>query len=93
VERGADLIGFGPVFATSTKTDADPVVGLDGLRAVAERVQLPIVAIGGISLDRAALVAGTGVPLAAAISAICAVDSPEAAARALHASLRSGRRG
>jgi thiamine-phosphate pyrophosphorylase len=93
VERGADLIGFGPVFATSTKTNADPVVGLDGLRTVAERVPLPIVAIGGITLARAALVAVTGAPLAAAISAICAVDSPELAARALHAALLSGRAG
>jgi thiamine-phosphate pyrophosphorylase len=86
-EQGADLIGFGPVFATVTKANADPVVGLEGLTAVLERVSIPVVAIGGISLERAQLVARTGVPLAATISALCAGVSPRAAARELHAIL------
>jgi len=45
----ADYIGFGPIFPTSSKARPDPVQGLDGLRAVRQRVTLPIVAIGGIT--------------------------------------------
>jgi thiamine-phosphate pyrophosphorylase len=85
--RGADLIGFGPVFATRSKPDADPVVGVDGLREVCARLQIPVVAIGGIDLLRAPEVAGAGAPMAATISALCQADDPEQAARQLHATL------
>lgn len=85
---GADLIGFGPVFGTTSKPDADPVVGIEALAAVCASVSIPVVAIGGISLERAALVASTGAPLAAAISALCRAPDPAEAARALHAQLR-----
>lgn len=85
--RGADLIGFGPVFATSSKQAPDPVVGLAALQAVVEQISIPVVAIGGINLERAAAVAQTRTPLAAVISAICASDAPEDATRALHAAL------
>lgn len=89
--RGADLIGFGPVFATASKRDPDPVVGVHGLREVCTAVSIPVVAIGGISLANAAEVAGTGVPLAAAIAALCGADDPCEAARRLHAVLGGGR--
>mgnify|MGYP003481970187 FL=1 len=55
-----DYVAFGPVFATGSKQDPDPVVGLEALAWVAARVHgagLPLVAIGGIDLERAALVA------------------------------------
>jgi len=71
VRGGADYIGFGPVYPTSTKIDPDPVQGLDELRAavrVAGRV--PVVAIGGITPARASEVAATGVAAACAISAV-----------------------
>ena len=87
-KRGADLIGFGPIFGTSTKSDHDPVVGLEQLQQVVQQVTIPVVAIGGIQLARAAAVARTGVPLAAAVSAICAARDPEQAARELHQALR-----
>jgi thiamine-phosphate pyrophosphorylase len=86
--QGADLIGFGPVFGTTSKADADPVVGLEALAAVCGRVRIPVVAIGGISPERAALVARAGAPLAAAISALCAAAAPSEAARSMHAALR-----
>ena len=86
-QRGADLIGFGPVFATQSKPDADPVVGLEGLREVCQRVRIPVVAIGGIDQPRAALVAEAGAPLAAAISAVCRAPQVEHAAAQLHAAL------
>jgi thiamine-phosphate pyrophosphorylase len=86
--RGANLIGVGPVFATRSKQDPDPMIGLSGLRAIRAAVQLPIVAIGGIAADNAASVAACGVELAAAIGALCGADDPEAAARTLHRTLR-----
>jgi thiamine-phosphate pyrophosphorylase len=45
----ADYIGYGPIFATASKDNPDPVQGLDGLRRARERSTLPIVAIGGIT--------------------------------------------
>jgi thiamine-phosphate pyrophosphorylase len=90
VRRGADLIGFGPVFGTTTKQNPDATVGLTWLKTVVEQITIPIVAIGGIQLSRAQDIAQTGVPLAAAVSALCAAEDPEQAARELHAVL-SGR--
>jgi thiamine-phosphate pyrophosphorylase len=84
---GADLLGFGPVFATASKLDSEPVVGLPGLQQVCARIAKPIVAIGGVNQTNAADVARCGAPLAAAISAICAATSPEDSARELHALL------
>ena len=89
--RGADLIGFGPVFPTRSKGDADPVVGVAGLRAVCERVSIPVVAIGGIDLERAPEVAAAGAPLAAAISAVCRAPDIEWAAAQLHLALGGAR--
>ncbi len=62
-------VAYGPVFATTTKKDPDPVVGLEGLRQAAElarRARIPLVAIGGITLERAPEV-GRVTPLAAVI--------------------------
>jgi thiamine-phosphate pyrophosphorylase len=52
-ERGASYIGAGPVWATPTKPDADPPIGLDGLAAMAAAVEIPVVAIGGIDARNA----------------------------------------
>ncbi|MDT7041055.1 thiamine phosphate synthase [Candidatus Nitronereus thalassa] len=49
--EGADYLGFGPIFPTSTKADHEPVVGVEGLSYVRNLTTLPIFAIGGISLD------------------------------------------
>jgi thiamine-phosphate pyrophosphorylase len=84
---GADLIGFGPVFATTTKHDPDPVVGFDGLREVCAQGLLPVVAIGGITLERAAEVVAAGAQMAAAIAAVCGAADPCAAAQRLHRAL------
>lgn len=87
--RGADLIGFGPVFATRSKENPDPVVGLQGLSAVCSAVTVPVVAIGGITLDNVARVASCGPALIAAIGALCGADDPEHAARAMHRAART----
>jgi thiamine-phosphate pyrophosphorylase len=67
---GADYIGFGPVFPTQTKSDADPAVGLLALQEVAGAVEIPVVAIGGITLDNVAAVARSGASAAAVIAAV-----------------------
>jgi thiamine-phosphate pyrophosphorylase len=63
-----DYIAVGPIFPTSTKKDADPVVGLDGLREICSRVELPVVAIGGITLERAQDVFHCGASSVAVVS-------------------------
>lgn len=97
VERAAtlppgtlDYLGLGPVWATPTKPDHDPAVGLEGLRALAAASRLPSVAIGGIGLDRAAEVMATGVDGVAVVSAVCAADDPRAAAARLRAVVDGG---
>jgi thiamine-phosphate pyrophosphorylase len=52
--RLADYIGAGPVWATPSKPDADPPIGLDGLRELCAAVSVPVVAIGGIDASNAA---------------------------------------
>lgn len=71
---GADYVGFGPVFPTSTKLDAGPVSDLDTLKQVCEGVSIPVVAIGGIGLSNIASVAANGVHSAAVVSAVVCAD-------------------
>jgi len=67
---GADYLGCGTVYATSTKGDAGPSIGLDGLRRVVEAVPVPVVGIGGIDAARAADVARTGAAGVAVVGAV-----------------------
>ena len=68
--EGADLIAFGPVFATQTKESPDPVVGLQKLEELAQALSLPLVAIGGITLENAGETLQAGARYVAAISAL-----------------------
>jgi thiamine-phosphate pyrophosphorylase len=93
VAGGADYIGFGPVFFTGSKMNPDPLVGLDGLRAVAQALAgaprpVPIVAIGGITPGRAAEIAGTGASAAALIGAMETAADPVATGLAVNAAFR-----
>lgn len=81
VAAGADYIGCGPVFPTTTKKDAGSPVGLDGLAAVAAAVPAPVVAIGGITPARAGGVFDAGAAGCAVVSAVMAAPDP---ARAVH---------
>ena len=78
-----DYIGIGPVFATQTKLDAAPVVGLEKLAQLVRQSPVPVVAIGGISLQNAPGVWQTGVSGLAVVSAVCGAAAPRAAAQAL----------
>jgi thiamine-phosphate pyrophosphorylase len=66
----ADYIAVGPVFATGTKVDAEPVIGLDGVRLARALTQKPIVAIGGITRANAKSVIDAGADSVAVISAL-----------------------
>ncbi len=66
----ADYISFGPVFATGTKKDAEPVTGSDALREVTDKVKKPVVAIGGITEQTLPEVLKSGAAAAAMISEI-----------------------
>jgi thiamine-phosphate pyrophosphorylase len=64
----ADYIAVGPVFATASKIDPDPVVGLDGVRAARAMTTKPLVAIGGITRSNCAAVIHAGADSVAVIS-------------------------
>jgi thiamine-phosphate pyrophosphorylase len=66
-----DYIAIGPIFATATKVNPEPTVGLDGLRRVRELIgAVPLVAIGGITTDNAAQVIAAGADAVAVVSAL-----------------------
>jgi thiamine-phosphate pyrophosphorylase len=67
---GADYIGCGTVFATSTKVDAGDVIGLEGLASVVRAVSLPVVGIGGITEARAPHVRAQGAAGVAVVGAV-----------------------
>jgi thiamine-phosphate pyrophosphorylase len=80
----ADYIAVGPIFATTSKANPDPVVGLDLIRQVRSLTEKPIVAIGGITLDRAASVIAAGADSVAVIrDVLCAAKPTEQARRYL----------
>ncbi|MBI3942178.1 MAG: thiamine phosphate synthase [Chloroflexi bacterium] len=89
VAEGADYLGVGSVFATSTKADAGVPIGLDRLAAIVKAVPLPVVAIGGINAGNAAEVIRAGAAGAAVVSAVVAAEDVEAATRALRRIVKS----
>lgn len=72
VRDGADYIGCGTVFPTSTKADAGQVIGPAGLARVVQEVPVPVVGIGGIDEERSGAVAQTGAAGVAVIGALMA---------------------
>jgi thiamine-phosphate pyrophosphorylase len=87
---GADYVGFGPVFGTTTKETGYAPRGLEGLREIRRAVGVPIVAIGGIDERRARGVLEAGADAVAMISALAAEDVA-AAVRRIAALLDSAR--
>ena len=81
-QRGADYLGVGAVFPTGSKDDAVEV-SQETLRAICEAVDIPVIAIGGISTGNVMELAGSGICGIAVISAIFAKPDIEAAAREL----------
>src|SRR5690348_3640523 len=77
----ADYIAVGPIFSTSTKVNPDPVVGTELIRQVRPLTDKPIVAIGGITLERAAEVVQAGANSVAVISDVLRAPDPGGRAR------------
>lgn len=86
VAGGADYLGFGPIYPTSTKANPDPVQGVSGLAAAVRVARgVPIVAIGGVTPERAAELASTGAWAACSIAAVNQSSDPAAAGRRIAA--------
>lgn len=79
MNRGADYIGVGPIYATKTKEDVVAPVGLSYLRWVAENIHIPFVAIGGIKEHNVAEVCASGARCAALVSEF--VGAPDIGAK------------
>ena len=89
---GADYIGASPVFSTGTKTDAPRPTGLEGLRAMADAVNIPIVAIGGISVGNIDGVISAGADAVAVISAVVCAPDMVKASKELISKIRAAKR-
>ena len=86
LEAEADYLGAGPVWATPSKADADPPIGLEGLRRICVAVDVPVVAIGGVGASTAAACIECG---AAGVAVIRAATDP-ALRRAVDEALGDG---
>lgn len=89
--EGADYVGISPVFATPTKTDTAPALGLEGVAAIRAAVSLPLVGIGGIGPDNAAEVIRAGCDGIAVVSAIVSAPDPKEAASRLRTIIRAAK--
>lgn len=89
-EEGADYIVAGPVFATATHAGMNPL-GLGLITDIADRVSIPVIAIGGITAQRAGGVIVTGASGVAVVRAILDSPDPEAAARELRGAMEEVR--
>lgn len=92
-EAGADYVGVGPVFGTTTKQVPAPVLGLEGLAGVVRDSPLPVVGIGGVGLANIAKVASTGVHGAAVVSDALLAEDIAGQVRRLFAAFDTGGRG
>lgn len=84
----ADYLAIGPIYPTTTKEDHEPVVGLDLIRAARALTERPIVAIGGITLERAPEVITAGADMIAVISALYQTSNLHQSTRAYNISAR-----
>jgi thiamine-phosphate pyrophosphorylase len=80
---GADFVVFGPVFETPSKRAYGPPVGLDSLARAVAASPLPVLAIGGISVERVPDVLATGAYGVAVVRALLSADDPAGEAQAL----------
>jgi len=90
---GADYLGTGAVYGTSSKADAGAPIGVDGLGRVIHATRVPVVAIGGVAPGRAAPCIGAGAAGVAVITAVTLAADVEAATRALRHEVEAARGG
>ncbi|MCW2580241.1 MAG: thiE2 [Blastococcus sp.] len=83
VAEGADYLGVGPAWPTTTKSGLPDPLGPAGIRAVAEAVDVPVVAIGGVTAERVPELLAAGAAGVAVVGAVAAATDPGAATREL----------
>lgn len=83
-----DYLGVSPVFVTATKPEATQALGLEGLRAIRRVARKPLVAIGGMNQQTAAVTIAAGADGIAVVSAICSAPDPRSVAIALKTMIR-----
>jgi thiamine-phosphate pyrophosphorylase len=79
VDEGVDYLGVGPTFATTSKVGLPEPIGLPGVAAVVEAVDVPVIAIAGITADRVEQVLATGAWGVAVIGAVADAPDPHTA--------------
>lgn len=79
--KDADYVGIGPVFATGSKDNAGPAIGIDEFARLAVATGLPSIGIGGVTHSNARLVIDAGAVGVAVIAAVFGATDPQAAAR------------
>jgi thiamine-phosphate pyrophosphorylase len=79
--KGADYVGIGPVFGSDSKSDAGGAIGVDGFERLAAMVEVPALAVGGITADRALQITVHGAVGVAVINSIFRAADPELATR------------
>ena len=87
VEAGADYLGVGPAYPTTTKAGLPPALGPAGIAAVASAVDVPVIAIGGITLAQISQLLAAGALGVAVVGAVSDAPDPTAATRRLLAAL------
>ncbi len=92
VEDGADYLGVGAIFTTSTKPDAEQGIGLDAIYDIKKAVDVPVVAIGGINKGNILHVMRAGADGVAVVSAIMAQEDIQSAAHELKTLILNNRR-
>ncbi|WP_224270834.1 thiamine phosphate synthase [Haloprofundus salinisoli] len=93
VEAGADYLGVGAVFSTSSKdvSEEESNIGVETVAAIADAVDVPFVAIGGITAENASDVVEAGADGVAVISEITGASDPATATRRLASAVEAGR--
>jgi len=87
-DDGADYVGFGHIFATTSKVKGTPPVGLGALAAMCKQLKIPVIAIGGINADNVGEVMRAGAWGVAVIGAVCAADDPRAATTRMRGAMK-----
>ena len=91
VREGADYLGVGPTYATTTKDGLPDPIGPAGVAVVAAAVDVPVIAIAGISLERVPEVMAAGAHGIAVVGAVSRADDPRQATADLLAAIEAGR--
>jgi len=85
--KDADYVGIGPVFGSDSKNDAGSAIGVAGFERLAKLVEVPAVAVGGITADRALQITVHGAAGVAVINSIFSAEDPERATREIAAAI------